>query len=149
MGPLSRRSSVKMRDAHQHEAQHILYGTCCGQINLDHRLHFHNPVDASHALQIADIERILRSALAEMLALELAMGLLLGFGFLQPSKLGLGKHQSVLSAFGFLRLETLVHVLEVVALPHPAHASGRDRKPAVPARSQHAAGRRRVIRCLA
>jgi hypothetical protein len=29
-------------------------------------------------------------------------------------------------------LETLVHVLKVVTLPHTAHAGGRDRKPALP-----------------
>ena len=39
-------------------------------------------IDASHSLQIADIKSILRAAITGMLALELAMGLLLGLGFL-------------------------------------------------------------------
>ena len=42
-------------------------------------------VDAAHALQIANIERILGAAVARMLALELAMGLLLGLGLFQRS----------------------------------------------------------------
>jgi hypothetical protein len=44
----------------------------------------------------------------------------------------LGQHQALLSALGFECLETLVHVLKVVALPHAAHAGGRDRKSALP-----------------
>src|SRR6201986_4100455 len=40
-------------------------------------------VDAANALQIADIERILGAAIAWMLALELAMGLLFGLGLFQ------------------------------------------------------------------
>ena len=40
-------------------------------------------VDASNALQIADIERILGAAITWMLALELAMGFLLGLGLFQ------------------------------------------------------------------
>ena len=40
-------------------------------------------VDAANALQIADMERILGAAIARVLALELAMGLLLGLGLFQ------------------------------------------------------------------
>ena len=37
-------------------------------------------VDPPHALQIADVERVLGTAVARMLALELAVGLLLNLG---------------------------------------------------------------------
>src|SRR4029077_4103933 len=89
-------------------------------------------IDASHSLQIADIERVLRTAIAGMLALEFAMGLLLRLGLLQRGELGLGQHQALQGALGFQCLETLVHVLKVVTLPHTAHPGGRDRKPALP-----------------
>jgi hypothetical protein len=68
---------------------------------------------------------ILRAAITGMPAFERAMGLLPGFGFLQRSGLGPGQHQDLLGALGFQRLETLVHVLEIVALPHTAHTGGR------------------------
>src|SRR6201993_2166226 len=51
-------------------------------------------INASHSLQVADIECILRAAIARMLALELAMGLLFRLGFLQRGELGLGQHQA-------------------------------------------------------
>ena len=44
-------------------------------------------VDATNTLQIADIERILGAAIAWVLALELAMGLLLGLGLFQRDDL--------------------------------------------------------------
>jgi hypothetical protein len=44
-------------------------------------------VDPPHTLQIADVERILGTAVARMLALELAVGLLLGLGGLMPNRL--------------------------------------------------------------
>ena len=44
------------------------------RIGIDERL----LVNSTNALQIADIERILGAAITRMLALELAMGLLLG-----------------------------------------------------------------------
>src|ERR1700756_5489222 len=58
-------------------------------------------INASHSLQVADIECILRAAIARMLALELAMGLLFRLGFLQRGELGLGQHQALLGALGF------------------------------------------------
>ena len=67
-----------------------------------------------------------------MLALELAMGLLLGLGLFQRDDLRLGQHQAFLGALGFQRLEPLVHGLQIVAQPHAAHAGGRDREPALP-----------------
>jgi hypothetical protein len=48
------------------------------------------------------------------------------------SAVSLGQHQALQGALGFQCLETLVHVLKVVTLPHTAHAGGRDRKPALP-----------------
>jgi hypothetical protein len=36
-----------------------------------------------------------------MLALELAMGLLLGLGLFQRDQLGFGQHQAILGALGF------------------------------------------------
>jgi tetratricopeptide (TPR) repeat protein len=72
-------------------------------------------VDASHALQIADIERILGAAVTWMLTLELAVRLLLGLGLFQRDDLRLGQHQALLGALGFQRLEPLVHSLQVVA----------------------------------
>ena len=62
-----------------------------------------------------------------MLALELAMRLLLGLGLFQRDDLRLGQHQAVLRALGLQRLEPLRHGLELVPLPHAAHAGGRDR----------------------
>ena len=45
-----------------------------------------------------------------MLALELAVGFLLGLGFLQRDDLRLGQHQAVLRALGFQRL--VAHVID-------------------------------------
>jgi hypothetical protein len=53
-------------------------------------------VDAANALQIADIECILSTAITRVLALELAVGLLLGLGFFECRKLSLGQYQAVL-----------------------------------------------------
>src|SRR5438105_4198599 len=64
-----------------------------------------------------------------MLALELAVRLLLGLGLFQRDDLRLGQHQAFLGAFGFQRLEPLVHRLQVVAQPHTAHAGRGDREP--------------------
>src|SRR5512133_1153977 len=89
-------------------------------------------VNSPHALQIADIERILGTAVARMLALELAVRLLLGLGLLQRNDLRLGQNQALLGALGFQRFEPLLHGLQVVAQPHTAHASRRDREPALP-----------------
>src|SRR6516165_6798803 len=58
-------------------------------------------VDASNALQVADIERILGAAVTWMLALELAVRLLLGLGLFQRDDLRLGQHQALLGALGF------------------------------------------------
>ena len=49
-------------------------------------------VDAADALQIANIERILGTAIARVLALEFAVGLLLGLGLFERRKLSFGQH---------------------------------------------------------
>ena len=66
-------------------------------VGVDERL----LVDAAHALHVTDVERVLGAAIARVLALELAMGLLLGLGLLQRDHLRLGQHQALLSALGF------------------------------------------------
>ena len=55
------------------------------------------------------------------------MRFLLGLGLLQRGELALGEHQAVLGDLGLQRLEPLLHGLQIVALPHPAHAGRRDR----------------------
>jgi len=95
-------------------------------VGVDERL----LVDAPDPLQVANIERVLGSAVARMLALELAMGLLLGL--FQRDELGLGQYQAFLGALGLQCFEPLVHGLEVMTLPHATHAGGRDREPALP-----------------
>lgn len=54
------------------------------------------------------------------------MRFLLQLGFLQGGQLGFGQHGALLRHLGFQRLETLFHVLQVVALPDAAHAEGGD-----------------------
>src|SRR4029077_15485222 len=55
------------------------------------------------------------AAIARVLALELAMGLLLGLGLLQRDHLRLGQHQALLGALGFQRFEPLGHGLQIAA----------------------------------
>ena len=44
-------------------------------------------VDTAHTLHVADVEGVLGAAIARVLALEFAMGLLLGLGFFQRDDL--------------------------------------------------------------
>src|SRR5262245_18207152 len=60
-------------------------------------------VDTSHALEIADIERVQGAAVTWMLSLELAVRLLLSLGLFQRDDLRLGQHQPLLGALGFQR----------------------------------------------
>src|ERR1700737_4787799 len=89
-------------------------------------------VDPPDPLQIANIERVLGAAVARMLALKFAMGLLLGLGLFQRDELGLGQYQAFLGALGLQCFEPLVHGLEVMTLPHATHPGRRDREPALP-----------------
>src|SRR3954451_843302 len=84
-------------------------------------------VDAPDPLHGADIEGVLGAAVARTLALELAMRLLLTLGLLKRGELALGQHQALLGDLRLERLEPLLHGLKLMALPHAAHAGGRDR----------------------
>src|SRR5262249_38330862 len=80
-------------------------------------------IDAPDSLQVADIECILGAAIAWMLTLELAMGLLLCLGLFQRDDLGLGQHQAFLGAPGFQRLESFGQGLQIMSLPHATYAT--------------------------
>ena len=95
-------------------------------IGVDHGL----LIDPAHALQGADIKRILGAAIAGAFALELAMGFLVGLGLLERGDLRLGQQNPILCHLGFERLQAEFHRGEIVALPHAAHAGGRNRQPA-------------------
>ena len=88
-------------------------------------------IDTPDTLHVADVKGVLRAAIAGALAFELAMRLLLGFGLLERRELALGEHQPFLGDLGLERLEPLLHRLQIVALPHPAHAGRRDRMTAL------------------
>jgi hypothetical protein len=62
-------------------------------------------VDTPDPLQIANIEP--GAAVARMLALKFAMGLLLGLGLFQRDGLGLGQYQAFLGALGLQCFEPL------------------------------------------
>jgi hypothetical protein len=85
-------------------------------------------IDPPDALQGADVECVLRPAVARALALELAMGLLILLGLdplrgsSQGNELGFGEHHAVLCHRGFQRLQPLLHGFQVMALPDTAHA---------------------------
>src|SRR5918993_1130767 len=64
---------------------------------------------------------------AGALALELAVGFLLGLGLLQRGELAFGEPQAFLRDLRRERLETLLHGLAIVPLPHAANPGRRDR----------------------
>ena len=64
---------------------------------------------------------------AGALALELAVGFLLGLGLLQRGELAFGEPQAFLRDLRLERLETLLHGLAIVPLPHAANPGRRDR----------------------
>jgi len=84
-------------------------------------------VDPTHALQRANIEGVLGAAVAGAFALELAMRLLVGLGLLERDDLRLGQDEAALRHLGLQRLQPLLHVLQVLALPHAPHPERRDR----------------------
>src|SRR4029079_3291065 len=86
-------------------------------------------IDPPDALQRADIERVLRAAIARALALELAVRFLVGLGFLERDDLRFGEQDAILRRLGLERLQAVLHRGQVVALPHAAHAGGRYRQP--------------------
>lgn len=83
-------------------------------------------VDTAYPLQGADVEGVLRDAIAGVLAFELAVGLLVGLGLLQRDKLGLGQHAALLRHLRLERLQPVLHRGQVVPQPDVAHAEGRD-----------------------
>ena len=87
-------------------------------------------IDPPNPLQRADIEGVLRPAIAGALALELAVRFLVGLGFLEGGDLCLGHQDAFLSRLGFQRLEAQLHRGQVVALPDAAHPGRRDREAA-------------------
>jgi hypothetical protein len=57
-------------------------------------------IDVAYALEITDVEGILRPAIAWMFALKLTMRLLFGLGLLQGRHLRFGQDQSLLRDLG-------------------------------------------------
>src|SRR4051794_18593277 len=68
-----------------------------------------NSGEAHDALQRANVEGVLRAAIAGALALELAMRFLIGLGFLERGDLRLGQQDAILCRLGFERFEALLH----------------------------------------
>jgi hypothetical protein len=83
-------------------------------------------VDPPHALERANIERVLRPAIAGAFALELAMRFLVDLGLLERGDLRLGQQDALLRRLGFERLQPVLHRRQIVALPHAAHAGRRN-----------------------
>ena len=66
-------------------------------------------VDPPNPFQRADIEGVLRLAVARALALELALRFLVGLGLLERGDLCLGQQDALLRHLGFERLEAMFH----------------------------------------
>ena len=77
---------------------------------------------------VADVESVLGAAITGTFALELAVNLLLGLGFLQRHDLGFGEDKALLRHLGFERLEPLFGVRQIVAQPDGPHPERRDRQ---------------------
>src|SRR6266487_3568061 len=82
----------------------------------------------AHALYRAHVERVLRSAIARMLALELADRLVFLLGFLQRRYLRLGQNAPVLRDLRLQSLEPLLAGLQIAAHPDASHAGRRNPK---------------------
>src|ERR1700704_5806880 len=80
-------------------------------------------VDTPDPLQIANIERVLGAAVARMLALKFAMGLLLGLGLFQRDELSLGQDQA------FLGVKPLSTPTPRLLAPSSMIARRRSRRP--------------------
>ena len=77
----------------------------------------------------ADIEGVLRAAIAGAFAFELAVAFLLALGLLQSGDLRLREHQAVLRHLGLQRLQPLLGVGEIVPQPHPRTPKGEIDRP--------------------
>src|SRR5437764_13545888 len=84
-------------------------------------------IDPPDALQRSDIEGVLRAAIARALAVELAMRLLVGLGLLERGNLRFGEQHAFLCHLDLERLQAVLHRGQIVTLPDPAHARGRNR----------------------
>ena len=73
------------------------------------------PIDAPDALESADIEGILRAAIAGAFNFEFTLRFLVRLGFFQCSKLAFGENQALLCHLGIQRLEPELHGAEVIA----------------------------------
>src|SRR3984893_9804805 len=118
---------VKQVGRHQRGFTVIELGECQFGVGVEKRL----LIDTTDALERADIERILRAAVARAFALELTVRLLVGLGFFQRGELALAQHPALLRALRLQGLEPLVHGLEIVTLPDAAHAGRRHAQPAL------------------
>src|ERR1043165_1281325 len=79
-------------------------------------------VDPTHALQGADIERILGTAIAGTFAHEFSVRFFIRGLLLQGHHLGFGEHQSFLSHLRFQRLQSFPHRFEIMAEPNASNA---------------------------
>ena len=66
------------------------------------------------------------SGIGAAFAVELAMRLFLALGLLQRGDLAFGQHQAFLGDLGFEGLESLLHRLQIMALPYSAHPGRRN-----------------------
>ena len=66
-------------------------------------------IDPPDALQGADVESVLRPAVAGALAVELAMRLFVGLGLLERDDLRFGEQDAILRHLGFEGLEAVFH----------------------------------------
>jgi len=66
-------------------------------------------IDPPNTLERADIEGVLRAAVARALAIELAMRFLIGLGLLESGDLRFGEQDAFLRHLGFERLQAVLH----------------------------------------
>ena len=83
-------------------------------------------VDASHALEGADVEGVLRAEIAWVFGLDLAVFLFLLLGLLQGDQLAFGEDPAVLSDACLQGLEPFLEGLQVMSQPDAADASRGD-----------------------
>jgi len=74
-------------------------------------------VNAAHALEGADIERVLATQIARISSLNLAASLIVQLLLFKRLNLGLGQDCAVLGNLGFQRLEPLFEVGQIVPQP--------------------------------
>src|SRR4029078_1891463 len=85
-------------------------------------------IDAAYAIHVADIESVLGAAITGAFALEFAVDLLLGLGFLQRHDLAFGEDKALLRHTRFARLDPRLGVRQIMAQPDRPHTEWRDRQ---------------------